>query len=306
METHLSPKQVADALGVSESSVKRWCDSGVIPSEKTVGGHRRIPVDGLMMFLQRTNRRLMDPSAIGMVARSQDGEGLVEGVGETGGLDWEEQGEHFYRALVQGDMATCRRIVLHWYRSGRGMASIADDLIAVTMHRVGIDWSCNEVDIYQERRGCEICSGLIQELRWLVAEPTAEAPLALGASPAGDPYTLPGQLIELVMREAGWRASNLGSNIPFSSLLKAVQQVKPRFVWLSVSTVGDSEAFVEECNRFAERLPRDVVLVVGGRALHDAIRPRLKFTAHCDTLHHLTSFASSVRGYRPAWTNSAN
>ena len=52
MRELLTPKQVARAINVSESSVKRWCDKGVIPTQYTAGGHRRIPLSGLMEFLR--------------------------------------------------------------------------------------------------------------------------------------------------------------------------------------------------------------------------------------------------------------
>jgi excisionase family DNA binding protein len=48
----LSPRQVAEAIGVSESSLKRWCDSGLIPTRRTAGGHRRVPVAGVVAFLR--------------------------------------------------------------------------------------------------------------------------------------------------------------------------------------------------------------------------------------------------------------
>ena len=51
----LSPKQVARALGVSESSLKRWCDKGLIPTERTAGGHRRLPLAGVLDFLVRSD-----------------------------------------------------------------------------------------------------------------------------------------------------------------------------------------------------------------------------------------------------------
>jgi len=35
LDEQLTTKQVADVLRVSESSVKRWCDSGVIPTVRT-------------------------------------------------------------------------------------------------------------------------------------------------------------------------------------------------------------------------------------------------------------------------------
>ena len=308
METHLSPRQVAEALQVSESSVKRWCDSGVIPTVKTVGGHRRIPREGLMLFLQATNRRMLDPAAVGFDPEDwqMDSEQGLSDTRESVFQREKQLREDFYAALIRGDEAECRRILLFCYQSRFSMATIADGLLTETMRRVGDEW-CNEtIEIYQERRGCEICSRLIQELRRLVPEPASDGPLAIGATPSGDLYSLPGQLIEVVLREAGWRACNLGNNVPFGSLQEAVRTLNPRLVWLSVSHIEDEEAFVQECVAFEESLSREVALVVGGRALSDRIRPRLKFTAHCDTLQQLTNLATSIRGVRPNWRVSEN
>ena len=44
MKTTISPRQVARAIGVGESTLKRWCDRGLIPMLKTAGGHRRLAV----------------------------------------------------------------------------------------------------------------------------------------------------------------------------------------------------------------------------------------------------------------------
>ena len=66
MDDNFTPKQIAFALRVSESSVKRWCDQGVIRTDRTLGGHRRIPLEYLLEFLETTNRRVVDPVAIGM------------------------------------------------------------------------------------------------------------------------------------------------------------------------------------------------------------------------------------------------
>ena len=42
----LSPRELAEAVGVSESSLKRWADRGRVHVHRTEGGHRRIPVLG--------------------------------------------------------------------------------------------------------------------------------------------------------------------------------------------------------------------------------------------------------------------
>src|ERR687890_1060025 len=44
----LTSKEAARVLGVSEASVKRWADSGLLPMEKTAGGHRRFRPEDLV------------------------------------------------------------------------------------------------------------------------------------------------------------------------------------------------------------------------------------------------------------------
>jgi excisionase family DNA binding protein len=41
MGRKLTSEEAARVLGVSEASVKRWAERGLLPTEKTAGGHRR-------------------------------------------------------------------------------------------------------------------------------------------------------------------------------------------------------------------------------------------------------------------------
>ena len=65
MKPLLSPKDLAQAIGVSESSIKRWVDNGEIQATKTAGGHRRIPISEAVRFLRETRSGLVNPEAIG-------------------------------------------------------------------------------------------------------------------------------------------------------------------------------------------------------------------------------------------------
>jgi excisionase family DNA binding protein len=308
LESSFSPKQVAQALQVSESSVKRWCDRGVIRTDRTLGGHRRIPLEHLMEFLESTNRRIVDPAAIGLSDRRQledqrqiqrdaiaELSSRADRVGEDPSIaNAPFLQSQFERALLAGDEAQCRKVIGSWYAIHGNMASVADDLMAPTFRVIGQMWECGRADVYQERRGCEICIRLIHELRRLISDPFNEAPLAMGGTSEGDNYQVANQLIEIIFREAGWRTISLGSGVPFSSMASAIQKYRPKVFWLSVSHIDSDDEFLDRFQRFSEELPPGTMLVVGGRCLSDSLRKKMQFSAYCDSMRQLSNLARTL------------
>ena len=287
-----SPKQIADAMRVSESSVKRWCDRDVIPSIRTIGGHRRITLEGLHQFLRSSGRLLIHPEQLGLPGLTPERKTFFVGTDDP-------QQQQFRNALAEGDEAGCREILQARIASGATRCQAAGDLITDAMRGFGEAWDCQQIDVYQERRGCDIALRLINELRASIPEPGADAPIANGGAPEGDPYQLPTALVELTLREIGWRATSLGSNLPLASFLQATHDYRPQLVWLSVSAITDPAAFIAAENELAMLLGDDVPLLVGGRALSDDIRPQLSYTAHCDSLRHLVELVSMIRHHHP-------
>ncbi len=294
MEQNFSPKQIAEALRVSESSIKRWCDRGAIQTVKTLGGHRRIPLDSLLAFLESTNRDIPDLSAIGMdlssVRRNE-----IPPEAKFSSQDATTRLQYLQDALIYGDEKECRRLLIEWYGSTSSFACLGDELICRAFAQIGDLWHQGKIEIFQERRACELCGRLIHEFRRLFAEPSPMAPKAFGAAVTGDYYALPGQMVEVSLREVGWQAVNLGVNLPLDTILKAVRSERPKLFWLSVSHLIDQEKFVEDYSDFWNAIPRETVVVVGGRALTDSLRPRLQYTAHCDTLQQLSMLANSLK-----------
>lgn len=78
MQELLSPRQVAVALGVSESSLKRWCDRGMLPTRRTAGGHRRVPLDGVLTFLRETGQDLVRPDVLGLPSTTGKGSLVID------------------------------------------------------------------------------------------------------------------------------------------------------------------------------------------------------------------------------------
>ncbi len=283
MRSYFSTREAAQAIGSSESSIKRWCDRGWVPTERTRGGHRRIPAAELVGCIRGRRIQVADATVLGLPCGTGDGAGTADRAVDT-----------LTRGLVEGDEALCRRAVFDRFLSGDRMSEIGDRLIARTFHRIGQLWEEGEAEVYQERRATEIMRRILSEIRSVLPPPAANAPLALGATPLGDHFCLPTSLVEIVLREIGWNAESLGISLPFVALETAVQRHRPSLFWISASYLGDPESFVEQHETFFDSHHRDVAIVVGGRALSESLRHRIRYAAFCDRLEHLESFADTL------------
>ena len=279
----LSPRQAARALGVSESSLKRWCDRGLLTTTRTPGGHRKVSTAEVLRFVREHDHPLAVSSLLG-----------VPGIGKRTEADLAQARPRLAAALLTGDEALARQIVFDLYLAKHPLSVICDEVIAGAFREIGQRWACNEADVYQERRGCEITLRIVHELR-LKQAVADSAPLAIGATITGDHYVLPTTMAEMVLGEVGFRASLLGEAIPLRSLARAVRELKPRLFWLSLSHLDENLDFVAEFAAFSQACTDErTALVVGGRAFSDELRHRVKYAAYCDTMQQLESFARAL------------
>lgn len=282
----VSPKQVAQAIGVSESSLKRWCDQGLIPTIKTAGGHRRLPVNGVLAYLRTSGHILVAPEILGLPPATTGGADRKLSTGR----------DRLLQALVDGDEALCVQIVLNLYLARYSMSQICDQVLTSAFVEIGERWGCGTVAVYQERRSCELCHRVMHEVRRALPELPANAPMAVGGTLDGDPYTLASGMVELVLRDQGWRACSLGNMLPFATLRAALCDTQPRLFWLSIASIQDEATFYDEFERLSQLASeRRAALVVGGKALTEDVRKRMHYSAYCDTFEHLADFARTVR-----------
>jgi excisionase family DNA binding protein len=255
-----TPKQIARALGVSESSLKRWCDQGVMPTVRTVGGHRRIPLSAVLEYLRSSGRPLVRPEVLGLPATSGKGERVVD-----------RAREKLQTALIAGDAVVCRQVVFDLFLANQPISAIGDRVIRPAFDAIGQGWACGDVEVFEERRACEIMERILHELEAILPASSEAAPLAMGGTVSGDAYDLANTLVAMVVRQAGWRAISLGKGLPLASMLAAIRKHQPRLFWVSISHLADEAAFLAEFRPFAEEAQRSTLLAVGGRAVSEAL-----------------------------------
>lgn len=285
MSETFSPKQVARAIGVSESSLKRWCDRGLIPTICTAGGHRRLPIQGVLEFIKSTQRTLVQPEALGLPSPLGGRRPTLETLSTE-----------LVERLVAGDEAGSRRLILDAFLDNHRIAAIGDQLLRPAFEQIGRLWECGQVEVYRERVACRICVRVMEEMHRLAPTPPADAPLALGAAPSGDWYELPGTLVELVIRQNGLRAVSLGSNLPVETLTKAILVQRPALFWLSVSHLADRQSFIESVPQIVSVLGPDAKLIIGGRAIDNELLASLSGIRYGRSLAELEDYLKTLVG----------
>ena len=280
----VTPKQVARAIDVSESSVKRWCDRGIIASVKTAGGHRRIPIAAVIAYLRETRQPLVAPEVLGLPATS----------GQTRWVQ-DRALDALLESLVAGDADRSRQILFDLWLAGKPLPVIFDEVVAPAFARMGQQWACGELEIYRERQACEIMTRVLFEFH-LGTPPGNPDLLALGGTIPGDHYVIPTTMVELVLQGAGWNARSLGNSVPFTSLSRAILENRPRLFWLSMSHVETPSELLPGVQSLSEALKSvGGALVIGGNALSPEILSQLPMDHFCTSMQQLVRFADSLK-----------
>ena len=202
---------------------------------------------------------------------------------------------HLRESLTQGNTEKCFETVVGLYARGHRISEICDLVIAPACREIGHQWECGEIEVYHERRACELCLQALAEVSRLVPPANGRVPVAIGGSPGGDPYSLPTRMVELVLREQGWKSQSLGSSLPLETMLAAVKDLQPDLLWISVSHVSNRELFLENYRALFDRVKDRVAVVVGGQALDESLRRQMEYAAYCDNLQHLENFAEILK-----------
>ncbi len=282
----LRTRQVAAALGVSPSTIKRWVDLGILRASRTVGKHRLIASSETLRFaLQRgmSHAGLEDSEAVAVSPGAID-DRVHKALGE---------------ALCEGKAVEATALIHSFHESGQGATVLGDSLIRPVMEQIGHGWKVGLIDVYQEHLASQIVAAALTDLIARMPRPPDESdvPLALGAAAEGDLSSLPVLMGELVLRELGWQVHNLGAHLPLRSLANAVGDHRPRLVFLTINFLSDTDRFLREYRSFYEvAAANHAAVILGGGALGPELRAELVFASFGDRMAHLSEFAKRLLG----------
>lgn len=219
-ERLLSSAEVARALGVGVSSIKRWTDEGALKSVRTPGGHRRYDVSAVRAFAERRGFSTDQLPTLPAVAVQRR---------RTAERSESARKRALLGALRAGDRDVAAEIL------GRAEAVDLDRIAGSALESIGKQWAAGRWDIDEEHRAAYVLTEVIDALR---PEVGAGAPRALLGAPPDELHELPLRMVRLLLERVGWRVDYLGAAVPWPSLHAAVERIAPRLVLLSARSAA--------------------------------------------------------------------
>ena len=225
----LTTRQASALLGVHESSVKRWCDQGLLECSFTPGGHRRFDFDVMLDFARTSSLApallALDgferPAWLGSEQLRQHaiGDGLI-----TLAYEWLDRGPADY-------LSSLLQFLLD---QGHEPERLCDLLLAPLARRVGDEWEAGRAGVGDEHRITQI---LLDAL--LVARPSpshhVSLPVAIVGAAEGNRHDFGAQMVRCALEAGSWRVVYLGADVPTEDV--AAQQMREKASLICLSFV---------------------------------------------------------------------
>lgn len=277
----LSPRDLARAVGVSESSIKRWVDEGRLVAGRTAGGHRRIPLDAALRFVREAELDVVHPEVLGLRWLPPTGKGA-------------EIGESLDDLLLAGRAEAFRGALVSAWLAGQPVASLCDGPLSAALRAVGERWRQDRQGVFEEHRASAIAAAGLEQLA-LFLRVSPDAPVAVGGAISGDTCRISSLMARATLADAGWRAIDLGADTPARAIADALRHHRPRLVWLSASHVTDKARQRKELRRIHETcVEAKLPLIVGGPAIGELVPRRPRKVRVGSSFTDLATFAAGL------------
>ena len=279
-------KEVARLCRVSDATVKRWEDAGLLRSERTNGGHRRFRPEEVVRF-QRDQ-------GLGLKVHNGDESAVRAATRRRANVNQSESS--LFHSFVAGCEEEAANALIGAHLNGEALPEIFDDLVCPAMRRIGELWYNGELSITQEHIATRVANNAVFKLRNVLSVPTMNGGLAMCCAIEGDFHELPTHLTQMVLENGGWEVLNFGANTPLYALAEEVAQHLPKLICISATVMGDVERISRDYKTFTEQIGKlKIPIVLGGRAFADEqIRRRFPAKLYVRSFTEIVEFTRGL------------
>jgi excisionase family DNA binding protein len=207
---------VAELLGVSEATVKRWSDHGVLRCFRTAGGHRKFRRHDVAEFLgEAPAQELCTPRAAS---------------------DAETE-----RLMLAGDAEALRLTIARHGTDAMALARSFDEVFAPALAAIGERWAQGLLSISEEHIASHTVVEALAQAAHALPNAVQKGVVAL-ACLGDERHDIGIRMLALVLRALGYRPVLLGAEVPALDLAQLVARTPPAMLALSSSPNVDLQA----------------------------------------------------------------
>jgi len=213
--------------------------------------------DAIVTFLSKGRQACAEPQSLSDAPDSSDGLGLTRQV--------------FLAAILGGQRQAALNVIDEALRDGHSHVDIYVKVFAESLHRVGELWELNKISVAQEHIATSITQYAIAAIcpRLVPAAVQRGSMVVTGA--AGELHQVGANLVADAMEANGWMVRFLGTNLPHSSILSAVEEISADVLCISTTIVANLPTVAELVGTVRGKLNESAPkIVLGGAAYRQA------------------------------------
>ncbi len=274
MEARYRIGMVAKLSDLTTHTIRMWERRyGAVEPQRSEGGGR-LYGDAEVERLRKLKRLVDGGHSIGRIAGLQDGEldaMLAKHASDREApaldVDADEAVRLFLDALASLDLD----------RAGGVLGRVAEqltprqlirDVLLPLQHEIGRRWHVGTLEVAHEHAATQLVRTTLGAL-W-PAPHEAAARRAVVCTPAGQRHDLGAMMAGVIASLHGYRALNLGGDVPVGDIVMAVRDSGAELLLLSITV--DHDASVEQLQTLARDLPEGTRVIVGGKGAPRGVR----------------------------------
>ena len=211
-----STREVAQIWNVSESTIKRWADSGGLCCLRTPGGHRRFHLEDISDFQQTRGFE-----ATGFLTTEKWEEPEIEESLNRKSFDRVRQ--LILYLATQNQRKRVKDLLERLYMRGMGIVDLYDDVLLPVVQDSHRAWETGDLTFGQEKL---VKNNLDEAMSLLFPQLIRRRQSGkTGLCAAPDEFCrIPVNAISRILETEGWECLNLGGNVPFEAMAEMVEQ----------------------------------------------------------------------------------
>jgi excisionase family DNA binding protein len=291
----IATREVASMLGVTETTVKRWADEGVIPCVRTPGGHRKFLLKDVVSFAEQQGLTVAGVQPPPMNAEQT--EQLRLGVAL---LDFKRIADVLREEALQADRQGLLSLLLYLTKNHISLPVIADEVIRPAFVEIGELWVKGRLGVNQEHAATQaMLEALIRVAADLHRKPGKEMAVVC-AGPEHELHEIGLRCLAYSLEGEGWNVHYIGANTPLDAMLRFLRTTHPQLVCVSVTIARpkrESQEFIRKLNTATRAYGG--ILIVGGQGAQEFAEKDLRCDYRAKGIQDTIEFIKDKFQLRP-------